>query len=60
MRFGIWEILLIAVLVIILFNSAKIPAMMKNIADGMKVFKKEMKTETPKKTIKKKTAKKSK
>ena len=53
MRFGIWEILLIAVLVIILFNSAKIPGMMKNIADGMKVFKKEMKTETPKKQTKK-------
>ena len=54
MRFGIWEILLIALLVIILFNSAKIPAMMKNLADGVKVFKKEVKTQSPKKAKPKK------
>lgn len=58
MRFGIWEILLIAVLVIILFGSAKIPGMAKNIANGIKTFKKEIKTEEkPKKKI---TSKKSK
>ena len=50
MRFGIWEIILIVLLVIILFGSAKIPAMMKNLASGVKVFKKEIKSDQPKKT----------
>lgn len=45
MRFGIWEIVLIIVLVLILFSHNKIPAMMKNVADGLKVFKKELKSE---------------
>lgn len=53
MRFGIWEIILIALLVIILFGSAKIPGMMKNIANGVKTFKKEIKEE-PKVAPKKK------
>ncbi|MBO7644679.1 MAG: twin-arginine translocase TatA/TatE family subunit [Alphaproteobacteria bacterium] len=43
MRWGFWEIILIVVLVLILFGSAKIPAMMKNVANGIKVFKKEIK-----------------
>lgn len=55
MRFGIWEIILIAVLVIILFGSAKIPGMAKNIANGIKTFKKEIKTETKKKNSVKKS-----
>ena len=42
---GVWEIIIIVLLVVILFGSAKIPGMMKNLANGMKVFKKEMKTE---------------
>ena len=53
MRFGIWEIILIALLVVILFGSAKIPAMMKNIANGVKTFKHEI-HEEPKKVAKKK------
>jgi len=52
MRFGIWEIVLIALLVIVLFGSAKIPGMMKNLANGVKVFKKEIKDEKPTKTKK--------
>lgn len=64
MRWGIWEIILIVVLVVILFGSAKIPSMMKNIADGVKVFKKEIKDDKkpmPKKRpVAKKIAKKSK
>lgn len=44
-RFGAWEIILIVVLVMILFNHSKIPSMMKNLADGLKVFKKELKDE---------------
>ena len=42
-RFGWAEILLVVVLVMILFGSAKIPSIMKNLADGINVFKKEMK-----------------
>ena len=54
MRGGIWEIVLIVVLVLILFGSAKIPAMAKNIANGIKTFKKEVKEEQPKKAAVKK------
>ncbi|MDR2685931.1 MAG: twin-arginine translocase TatA/TatE family subunit [Rickettsiales bacterium] len=43
MRPGIWEILLIFALVLVLFGSAKIPGMAKNIANGINVFKKEVK-----------------
>ena len=57
MRGGFWEILLIVLLVLILFGSAKIPAMAKNIANGIKTFKKEVKDEPAKKqTVKKKKA----
>ena len=65
MRGGIWEIILIVLLVLILFGSAKIPAMARNIANGIKTFKSEIKTDdkkavakkgaaTKKKTVKKK------
>ena len=53
MRFGIWEIVLIALLVIVLFGSAKIPGMMKNLANGVKVFKKEIKDDKSTKSKKK-------
>ena len=64
-RFGWAEILVIVVLVVILFGHNKIPGMMKNLADGLNVFKKEMKTEpapekpAPKATPKKKPVKKA-
>ena len=58
MRFGIWEIVLIVLLIVILFGSAKIPAMARNIANGIKTFKKEVKTEA--KPKKKNSVKKSK
>ena len=57
MRWGFWEIILIVLLVIILFGSAKIPSMMKNVADGVKVFKKEIKSKDDK-VAKKQVAKK--
>lgn len=62
MRGGIWEIILIVLLVLILFGSAKIPAMAKNIANGIKTFKNEVKDEPKKvkKTSVKKTVKKTK
>lgn len=55
-RFGWAEILIIVVLVAILFGHNKIPTMMKNLADGLNVFKKELKTD--KKNSEKKTKKK--
>lgn len=64
MRGGIWEIILIVLLVLILFGSAKIPAMARNIANGIKTFKNEVKNDekkpVAKKTVtaKKKTVKK--
>jgi len=42
-RLGWAEILVIVVLLVILFGSAKIPGMMKNLANGVNVFKKELK-----------------
>lgn len=62
MRWGFWEIILIVFLVVILFGSAKIPGMMKNLADGVKVFKKEIKEKpvAKKATKKKSVAKKAK
>ena len=62
MRLGWTEIILIVILVMILFMSNKIPGMMRNFADGINVFKKELKdTKKPeqKKVIKKSPAKKS-
>ena len=44
-RLGWMEILVIVLLLVILFGHAKIPGMMKNLAHGLNVFKKEMKTD---------------
>lgn len=57
-RFGWAEILVIVVLVVILFGSNKIPGMMKNLADGLNVFKKEVRKSDAGKSESKKTAKK--
>ena len=56
MRLGWTEIILIVILVMILFMSNKIPGMMRNLADGIKVFKKELK-DTKKPETKKQTRK---
>lgn len=53
MKGGIWEIILIVLLVLILFH-AKIPVMARNIANGIKTFKKEVKEEPAKKKVSKK------
>jgi len=60
MRFGFWEILLIVALVFLLFGANKFPDMMKRLAEGMKVFKKEMGDEKPLAKIKKPPVKKKK
>ncbi len=64
-RLGWAEILVIVILVLILFGHNKIPGMMKNLADGLNIFKKELKNtkseskkETGKKVPVKKGAKK--
>ena len=43
MRLGWMEIALIVLLVVILFGHNKFPGMMKNLAEGLNVFKKEVK-----------------
>lgn len=50
-RFGWAEILVIVVLVLILFGHNKIPGMMKNLADGINIFKKEIKDTKAKENI---------
>ena len=45
MRPGFWQIVLVIVLLVVLFGSNKIPEMMKNLAGGINVFKKELKDE---------------
>jgi len=51
MKTGFWEILLIIILVLVLFGHSKIPDVMKNLANGINIFKKELKKEVaPSKT----------
>jgi len=53
-RLGWMEILVIVLLLVILFGHAKIPTMMRNLAGGIKTFKKEMKDDDTKKVEHKK------
>ena len=53
-RLGWMEIIVIVLLLVILFGHAKIPTMMRNLAGGIKTFKKEMKDDNAKKTEPKK------
>lgn len=50
-RFGWAEILVIVILLLILFGHAKIPGMMKNLADGLNIFKREMKSDNKKQVV---------
>lgn len=59
MRPGLWQIVLIVVLIFILFGSSKIPDMMRNLAGGIKVFKNELKDEKESSQKKKAVSKKS-
>jgi len=45
MRLGWMEILLIVVLILLLFGANKFPSMMRNLAEGLKIFKKEVRDE---------------
>lgn len=53
-RLGWMEILVIVLLLVILFGHSKIPGMMKNLANGLNTFKKEMKKDDDKKPESKK------
>jgi len=57
MRPGFWEILLIVILVLVLFGHAKIPELAKNVANGINVFKKELKGDEKDKKEEKKPTK---
>lgn len=43
MRPGFWQILLVVVVVLVLFGYNKFPELMKNLANGINIFKKEIK-----------------
>lgn len=59
-RLGWAELLVIVVLLVILFGHSKIPGMMKNLANGINVFKKEIKnTDKDKKSAPAKNASKT-
>ncbi len=55
MSLGIWQILLIVLLVLLLFGAGKLPAVMGDLAKGVKNFKKGLDEddEKPSKPIKK-------
>ena len=61
MRPGLWQIILVVVLIFILFGSNKIPDMMRNLAGGINVFKKELKDDKKEEApvVKKATSKKA-
>jgi sec-independent protein translocase protein TatA len=50
---GIFELVLIIVVVLLLFGAGRVPAVMENFAKGIKSFKKGLKDEDDKPAIKK-------
>ena len=52
MRLNGWEWIIILVIVILLWGSTKLPAAAKGIAQSLKIFKKEMKSDAPESTNK--------
>ena len=42
-NFGLWEVLIIALIVLLLFGGKKIPELMKGLGKGVKSFKEGMK-----------------
>jgi len=53
MSLGIWQILLIVLLVLLLFGAGKLPAVMGDLAKGVKNFKKGLDDDGDKTTDKK-------
>lgn len=52
MRPNGWEWIIILVIVVLLWGSTKLPAAAKGIAQSLKIFKKEMKSDAPESTSK--------
>ncbi|MBI4466837.1 MAG: twin-arginine translocase TatA/TatE family subunit [Acidobacteria bacterium] len=44
-RLGLWEILIIAFIILLLFGANRIPDMMRGLARGLRGFKEELKGE---------------
>lgn len=44
-RLGLWEILIIALVLLVFFGANRIPEMMRGLARGLKGFKEEMKSD---------------
>jgi len=42
MTISVWNIIIIAALIFLLFGSQKFPGMMRNLAEGIKIFKSEI------------------
>lgn len=57
MSFGVWEIALILVIVLILFGAGKLPAVMKDLGKGVKSFKDGINDDDEQKELKGKTDK---
>lgn len=53
MSIGIWQILIVVVLVFLLFGAGRLPRVMEDIAKGIKSFKKGMSDEEAKPSDKK-------
>ena len=53
MSLGIWQILLIVLLVLLLFGAGKLPAVMGDLAKGVKNFKKGLDDDSDDQTSKK-------
>ena len=47
-RLGLWEILLIALVILLFFGASRIPEMMRGLARGLRGFKEEMKADNSK------------
>lgn len=42
-RLGVWELLLIAIVILLFFGANRIPEMMRGLAKGLRGFKEELK-----------------
>ena len=50
MRLQSWELIIILVIVMLLWGAPKLPGLAKSLGQSLKIFKKEMKSDEPKKT----------
>ncbi len=48
---GIWQILIVILLVVVIFGAGRVPVIAENLAKGIKSFKKGLKDEEPSKSV---------